>query len=243
MAQSDHYKYFTFPVTLLHDASEDMYKVCQNVINYSVYDYARNAGGSEATATALAAEFFGIASPKTAYRDGAYHNGQKIYDRTPPGTPKVSLKTDLIWDFNYTPRDEFETVVFLAFAGLRSVLGGKTYSKTNNAFMLSRMAGFSKPGNPLPEVLEKYNNRYQLDRIKNELRQNWKLQIYGRHTQGFYFSFKLDLKQLVLEAETKRKTYKQKQMKDEQKEAYNAAIATLYGKDKQQQQDNTTTTP
>jgi hypothetical protein len=225
MAKDDHYRYFTFPVALLDGAFMDIHNVCQNGILYSVFDYARKLTGTNSQKMTIAAEYY-----RVEYSVCQYNRGLELFNNLPPGTPKVSLKSSLVWGFNNNGKDEFQISVFLAFAALKSILGAKPYGKTNNSFMLARMAGFSKPGKPLPEQLEKYNNRYQLDKIKSELRINWNLQVYGIHTQGFYFSFKLSLQELVLEAEKKRKSHQLKKLKDEQNIAYTLAIKQLYGK-------------
>ncbi|MFZ4771588.1 MAG: hypothetical protein ACOYLO_15500 [Ferruginibacter sp.] len=232
------FKYFTFPVSVLQSGSIHIKNTCFMMVHYSVYHHANTLKlGDLKQKEQSAANFLNVSlnnAPLITYRQG-----ERVANLTPPQTPKVSLKTDLVWDFPKNDKTEFEIAVFLAFAAFKSILGGKAYSKTNNAMLLARMAGQTKPGEPLPPEVEKYNNRYQLEKIKNELRLNWNLQIYGRHTQGFYFSFKMDIKQLVMAAEEKRYRYKLKQISEAQNEAYNHAIKQLYGKN----DNNTTTTP
>ena len=64
-------------------------------------------------------------------------------------------------------------------------------------------------------------------KIKTELRDNWNLITYSRYTRGFYVSFKLDLEQLVYEAEKRRKSTKEKQAQLAEKLALEKALSRL----------------
>ena len=79
----------------------------------------------------------------------------------------------------------------------------------------------------LSDEVKVYANRYQIDKIKKELIFNWYLVYYSRHTRGFYVSFKLDIEELVFEAEKKRKSVKEKQQKQAQNEALKKALERL----------------
>ena len=96
--------------------------------------------------------------------------------------------------------------------------------------MLVRMAGKSsvKEIDSLPEPLKIYANRYHLDKLKKELRNNWKLKMYGKHTRGFYVSFSMELPDLILEVEKKRKKYIEKNYQSIEAEARKAALKKLY---------------
>jgi len=80
----------------------------------------------------------------------------------------------------------------------------------------------------LPSIIQKYANEYQTVKIKNELR-SWGLVTYSRYTRGFYVSFILDLNALVIAAEGKRKSTKEKQYKQHEKEVVKAVLMSLNG--------------
>lgn len=93
------------------------------------------------------------------------------------------------------------------------------------------MSGKSKSVNDwkeLPEHIYKYCNEYQTSKkIIPALREAWGLVYYSRYTRGFYVSFTLTLDQLVYEAEKRRKTVKDKQRKEQEKEAVKKAMERL----------------
>jgi len=89
------------------------------------------------------------------------------------------------------------------------------------------MSGNSGKGEPINPLLTKYTSRYQLDKIKRELEINWGLKLYGNHTRGYYVSFELALDNLIMQAELKRKRYKEKQLRNRKNEALRMVNAEL----------------
>jgi hypothetical protein len=70
--------------------------------------------------------------------------------------------------------------------------------------------------------------RYQLDKIKLELQQDWYLIYYSNlGIRGFYLSFKLSLEKLIELAELNRQSKKAKMLKQDKKEAYQKVIQML----------------
>jgi hypothetical protein len=118
----------------------------------------------------------------------------------------------------------------LGFLAIKSILQNKPYCKITNNFWLSRMSGFSKSvsdPSKLPKSILKYSNEYQTKKIKQELILEWYLVYFARYTRGFYVSFKLDLNQLTLEAEKRRRATQVKQLKIAQDEALKLAMKKL----------------
>ena len=91
------------------------------------------------------------------------------------------------------------------------------------------MAGNNKPGEPIPDGILKYNNRYQLDKIKLDLQLNWGLKLYGNHTRGFYVSFSMSLESLIKQAELRRKKYKLKGLQRQKEDAKKAVLLAIKG--------------
>lgn len=83
----------------------------------------------------------------------------------------------MIFDFYKNHKTEFEIVVFLAFAAIRSILQKQPYTKITNEYLIGRMSGNSGKGEPVNPLLVKYTSRYRLDKIKNELQLSWGLTL------------------------------------------------------------------
>ena len=102
--------------------------------------------------------------------DALYRTGEMLYNSIPTNSPKTSILKDTLEEFwNIINKTEFEIVVFIAFAAIRSILQRQPYTKITNEYLIGRMAGNSKAGEPIPDRLFKYNKRHQLDKIKMEL--------------------------------------------------------------------------
>jgi len=229
-------KYFTFPVSLLDGFSkrsqpytESIKDVTNDIMSYCGYIQAlKESGTSTNEKLNKAGNYFGVTwgNQKEVFDCG------KMIDRDNHfPCPMTSVSIEMIFDFHSKDKTEFEIVCFLAFVAIRSVLQVKPYVKLTNDFLIARMAGMSnaKELHLLPQSLKNYYNRYQLDKIKSELQNNWGLVLYARHTRGFYVSFgKTKLKDLVLIVEKKRKGYRDKLRKDEQQKAVKEAMNILF---------------
>ena len=223
MNNNDKDTYFNFPICLIDGIFEDKLTVLNNIFSYSVYAKAVSLEhGSIKDRTNAALKYFGVTGNAT--------NGKALYDSIPTNSPKTSIKIKLYFDFYKSEKTKFELTVLCAFCAIRSILLFKPYCKVTDNYMLVRMAGKAtvKEIDTLPEPLKKYTNRYHLDKIKNELRNNWKLKVYGKHTRGFYVSFDLELKDLIFEAEKKRKKFIEKNYQSIEAEARKEALKRLY---------------
>jgi len=225
-------RFFTFPVCLLENGIEDIQKATYKIISYCLYVEARKNTGTGEEKMKKAIKYFKIPlKPNFSYQT-IYDEAEQIFNTIPARPPKTSVNVKIVKEFHHENKDEFEIVCFLAFAALRSILQKKPFVRITNDFFLARMAGHNKAlkedGEPLPESLKKYCNRYQIDKIKTELRNNWRLKYYGFKTYGFYISFQLELTDLIFQVEKKRKKNVNKLYKEEEKEAKRKAIYKLY---------------
>jgi hypothetical protein len=159
--------------------------------------------------------------------------------------PMVSVSKDIFFDFygNHATKTEFEIAIFLAYCGLKSILGTKTYTKTNNGLLLARMAGYgtkqefdtecgmSKEPHPYFYTYFANDNqiRYQLTQkiIERELVLNWHLKYYSSGVRGFYFSFVMKFETLVLNVEKGKKSNRLKLHNQQKNEAIKAAKKQL----------------
>lgn len=238
-----HHRYFNFPVCFLKDFLTDTKSCLNNIFDYSLYAYSQimylddeyDFEGMETEIVDMirmdcALEFYGcdmceskiemqLMRSKGVYQEASFH------------APKVGLNLDIFHDFYNNDKSEFEKVCLLAFLGLKSIIGTKSYCKTDNKYLLSRMNGsaVSHDIDRLPDALKKYAGEYQLKKIKKELVKHWGLKTYSRYTRGFYVSYALDLENLMYEAEKKRKTNTDKQRKLEEKAMLEKVLKKLAG--------------
>lgn len=221
-------KYFNVPVQLFAEFMEDSTKCLDNIFDYSVYNHSIHLAGTEAERHKAACKFYGVTPGNTSQ---SIRNGKELIQNTPANSPKVGLKLSLFWDYYKNEKSDFEKLCLLGFLGIKSILQNKAYCKIDNKFWLSRMDGKTKSVleiGELSEIIRKYSTEYQTVKIKTELRDNWGLTTYSRYTRGFYVSFNLTLEQLVFEAEKRRKSTKEKQFKEAEKEARIKAFDKLY---------------
>ena len=218
--------YLTFPMEILKDGINNISGCMDKAMCYCLYwNYTKiEYHATEANNIKSAAIRTGINFPNP---DGSFYKGKKIHDSIKVNAPKVSINLSTILDFHNNTKTPFEVVCFLAFAGIRSILQRQPYTKITNEYLLGRMAGNRSKEEPLPKWITPFANRYQLDKIKLELQNNWGLKLYAYHTRGFYVSFDYDLETLIFHAEKKRKSRKEKALQDEKNQARQAALRRL----------------
>lgn len=221
-------KYFNFPVQLLEGFLIDSDTCLKNIRDYAVYAHSQNLElGSELATMKSAAAFFGVTLKDILH---SYHNGLRLFESVPEKSPKSGISVKIFFNFYETDKSEFEKVCLLSFLAIKSILQGKAYCKTVNKYLLSRMDGRAKSVSELEELsdeVRRYGNEYQIKKIKTELRNNWGLVTYSRYTRGFYVSFKLNLEDLVFQAEKRRKSSLEKQYKQKEREALRMALEKL----------------
>ena len=225
-------EYLTFPVIILKDGIKDIKLVTNDAMFYCLYDYCQGKKGTQAALIQEAEKELGI---NYGNKKAAYSRGEILYNSIPERSPKTSIRKEIIFDFYKEYKTEFEIITFLAFAALRSILQKQPYIKTTNDILIRRMAGNLKKEDPLPEEFIKYNKEYWLKKIKlelqtvsNNLHKGWGLKLYACHTRGFYVTFRMSREELIMQAELRRKKYKEKELKRENEEARKAALNKIY---------------
>lgn len=208
-------KYFFIPIQLFKEAFTKFHKSLDMALCYCVYDYLDNnflLDSDLGYSKKLVQNYYGISLRN--YND-CIQVGKQIKESLPAKAPKASISVVAFKNYyekesagDFSEKEKFDVVVFLAYAGLKSYVQRQAYKRITNKEFISRMAGNAKSNEPLPEWISKYSTRYQLDRIKKELQLNWGLSLYGFHTRGFYVSFDLNFKELVRQVEKKRRKRK-----------------------------------
>ncbi|EMY3554091.1 hypothetical protein ABF190_001697 [Flavobacterium psychrophilum] len=221
-------KYLNFPIQLLSGFMIDTRKVLNDITDYAVYQNSLKLElGTDLEKIKTSASFYNMT---LGSNKNTFDNGKMLYNSIPENSPKVGLSISIFWDFYKNDKSEFDKICLLAFLGIKSILGTKSYCKVTNLYLWARMDGKT---NTIIEVSElsnevrKYANRYQSENIKNELILNWHLVYYSRYTRGFYVSLKMSLEDLIFEAEKKRKSIKENQQKQQQNEALKKALERL----------------
>ena len=97
---------------------------------------------------------------------------------------------------------------------MKSIVGNKNFQKADNKLLWARMDGQVKTIRDITELSEPvrfFTQEYQTLKIKRELQENWGLVYYAQQTRGFYVSFRLDLKSLIVEAMKRKRKSVEKQ--------------------------------
>lgn len=220
-------RYFNVPIQLYKGFMIDSIMCLNNVLHYACYDYTvkNNCPFKEA------ATYFNIKFGDNTKRDllNAESKGKELYNSITGNPPKVGIRLSLYWEYRKDGKTDFEKICLLAYLSIKSILQTKAYCKIENRFFLSRMDGNAKVIDliTLSKEIKPFGNEYQLVKIKKELVLKWNLKHYSRHTRGFYVSFSMNLTDLIYEAEKSRKSYLEKQQKENEKKAIAAALERL----------------
>lgn len=224
-------KYFNFPIQLLEGFLLDSKKVLDDILNYSVYkESLKLEYGTELQMIKYSEKFFNL---KLGNYQNTLDSGKLLYNSMPTISPKAGLSVTIFFEFYKNDKSDFDKACLLAFLGLKSIIGKKSYCKTINLYLWARMDGKTKAIDnvlQLSNEVRKYANEYQTKKIKTALRNNWGLVHYARYTWGFYVSFILDLKKLITEAEKRRKSTIEKQYKELEKKLLNEVLEEIKNK-------------
>ena len=145
-----------------------------------------------------------------------------------------SINSETYWDFHDNYKSEDECTLLLAYLALKSIIGTKSYAKTNKEMWLSRMNGktrveyrVKKDGSKelvLSESIKKWNTHYGVRKLKELLWKYYHVSFYSKSVHGFYASISLDDKGLVAMVQ---KVKKEPTLHDEFKNAQLAAIEAV----------------
>jgi hypothetical protein len=220
----DEVRYLLFPIELLQES--DIKKVCDKALDYGIYRKALDfADESKVMPQHIeqSMKYFGLTGGNMA---NMAKSGKTLYDTFSTSNPMVSINKEKMMEYYKEEKATFEVLVFRAYCAIRSILGTKPYTKVTNEYLMARMYGFrnvadfqSNESHVLP--------RYQLDKIKLGLQQEWYLVYYSRQTRGFYVSYSLPLEKLIYHAELNRATYKAKELKRTKEETYQKVMLMM----------------
>lgn len=212
-------RYFNFPIQLLAGFLKKPDEVLENIVDYALYVYTLNEeiqGESYMLQMSAATSYFEI---EVNNIEKSYKNGQMLFIRHGNGNPMTGLNRSIFLNFYGAKKSEFEYVCLTAFLALKSILSTKIYCKTNNGFLWSRMDGQARQvtKEQLSPEIRKIATDHMTRKIKDALKLDWHLKTYSNHTRGFYISFNLSLRKLIMVAEELRQSYRLKKYRQEEK--------------------------
>ena len=223
-------KYINFPIKLIKELFEDKEKALSNILYYALYSHSLKLDkeNSELHRFKSAVNFYKV---NLNVGDQAKLNkGKALYNSIPHAIPKVGILISIFWDYYSNEKSDFQIACLASFLAIKSILGSKPYCKTDNAFLWARMSGNTKAIKDVSELtdgVKKFANDYQTVKIKDALRDDWGLVTYSRYTRGFYVSFTMDLKALIMQAETRRKSFKDKQSRQHEQDLVEQVLRKL----------------
>lgn len=230
--------YFNFPIVLFTDYLDKKKKCLENARDYGIIQYCKNIKKDDhfdSTFDDDELERFGIEDVsdedplylekllrfKIAEERFKIHiydfqktieNGEALYDSFDGNKePMTNISIDIWDDFYNHHKSEWDNIVFLAYLGVRSIIGNKKYCKTVYKFIFGRMAGKRNSINEksdLPKKLQKYYTEYYQAKIRLDLEDKWHMKCYSG--RGLYLSFIIDYEQLVTIAKRKNVKFRKK---------------------------------
>lgn len=204
-------KYLNFPVPLLAGFMNDTANVVLDILLYSFYSHTlKNACTFNETEI-----FFDFNFPDS---EKAEKLGREIYNKYQSiKCPHVGLNYSILCNFlnqkaGNIKKQDFQKARFLAFLALKSIIGIKSWTKTNYSLMFARMDG-KENSTEFPELsaeVLKFHTEHYHRAIIEELEMNWHLKTVSENVRGFYASFKLTQEQLNRVALEKKDAYKKR---------------------------------
>ena len=220
-------RYLIFPVQFFEKTA--VKEICSLAFHYGIYrkalDYLEE-GESGVTIDHIkqAMKYFNL---QVNDLENRLKHGKYFYELHGENIPVTSINVLILIQYGKEDKTEFEVLVFRAYCAIRGILGTKAYMRLTNDYWVARMYGFRKVSDYLVHQ-EKYAlKRYTLDKIKNELQNNWGLIYYSNKTRGFFVSYTLSLVDLMVHVESNKLVSKDAELKKKKQEAYEAALKRL----------------
>jgi len=204
-------EYINIPIQLLSGFLEDSRSSVRNIYYYALYaTFIKIAKGSTKERYREACQWLNF---QELDREENLQRGKILYDRFKQA-PMTGIERNLYSEYNKPEKSDFEKACFLAYHAMKSIVGNKNFQKADNKLLWARMDGQVKAIRDITEISEPvrfFTQEYQTLKIKRELQENWGLVYYAQQTRGFYVSFRLDLKSLIVEAMKRKRKSVEKQ--------------------------------
>lgn len=217
---SSEQKYFNFPIKMLQgvlDGSKDKVSFLTDLLYYHIESHAMKMEGlneyeeSETQRFKRSAEFWGVTVGDNPEKQ---KKAEQLLIENETSKVFVGINTTVFWSFYKEEKTDLEWECLVAFLALKSILGNKSYSKSNNALLYSRMSGLESAN----DGYELSFTEYHRNKIIFKLETEWELKYYSRYTRGFYFGIDVSLKDLIFQAESKRESLRKESLKNNKAE-------------------------
>lgn len=209
-------RFFNFPIMMLQGVLEgwkDKKDFLKDVLFYHIENHAQkleNLNEYEETEVQhfkRSAEFWGVKMSGNIER--SHERGAELLEEFEKSKVFVGISTEIFWNFYQNEKTQFEWECLAAFLALKSILGKKTFCKSNNALLYARMSG----NESVTDLHSLTFSRFHRDKIILKLEIEWNLKYYSRYTKGFYFGIDTTLQDLIFFAEDRRESFKAKELK------------------------------
>ncbi len=203
-------EFINIPIQLLSGFLDDSRRTTLDICHYSIYShFIKIDKGNLKEKYRNSCEWLDF--PELD-RDESLRRGRVLHERY-KNSPMTGIERYVFSEYCKIGKSDFDKACFLAFHALKSIVGEKTFQKIDNKLLWARMDGKTKTIKDVSELSEKmrfFAQEYQTLKMKRELQESWRLIYYAQQTRGFYVSFKMDLKSLIMEVvKRKRKTIDQ----------------------------------
>ncbi len=207
-------EFINIPIQLLSGFMSDTRKSVRDIYFYALYaHFIKLDKGSVKEKYKATCNWLNF---QEVERDENLRRGKLLFERY-QNSPMTGIERNLFSEYNKLDKSDFDKACFLAYHALKSIVGNKTFQKVNNKLLWSRMDGRTDTVGDLSGLSEEivfFTQEYQTLKIKRELQENWGLVYYAQQTRGFYVSFKMPLKALIMEVMKRKRKSVDKQRLD-----------------------------
>ena len=209
-------RFFNFPIMMMQGVLEgwkEKDEFLRDILYFHIENHAQKIEDlneyeeTEVQRFKRSAEFWGVKMSGNIER--SYERGAELLEEFEKSKVFVGISTDVFWNFYQNEKTQFEWECLAAFLALKSILGNKTFCKTNNALLFARMSG----NESVKDLHSLTLSRFHRDKIILKLEIEWNLKYYSRYTKGFYFGIDTTLQDLIFFAEDRRESFKAKELK------------------------------
>jgi hypothetical protein len=214
--------YFNYPICLHKDLFFSPFDALNNMFDFAIVAYAESLNGSKKERINYTIKHFGVTIGDI---ERTYQNGLVLQHYKRP-MPFVGINKEVWFDYykNIDDKTEYQIALLAAHQAIKSILGQKAATKTNKRMIVARMFGFTSPKEikEPSELMQKYSQRYWMDKLITDLELNWNLKTFSNHLRGMYVSYDLDYKEIARISEASKQSAKVKNLKALKKQALQA---------------------
>lgn len=214
-------RFFNFPIMMMQGVLEgwkEKDEFLRDILYFHIANHAQKLEDlneyeeTEVQRFKRSAKFWGVKMSGNIER--SYERGAELLEEFETAKVFVGINSEIFWNFYNNEKTQFEWECLAAFLALKSILGNKTFCKSNNALLYARMSG----NETVKDLHSLSFSRFHRDKIILKLELEWNVKYYSRYTKGFYFGIDTTLEDLIFFAEDRRESFKAKELKKSKSE-------------------------